>query len=374
MSVSITEVTDRKQLKAFIDFPNRLYRGNPYFVPALNFDEEATLRKDRNPAFDHCRARYWLACKNGRTVGRIAAIVSHAYIEKWKNPYMRFGWIDFEEDEEIVNALLSQVENWAKELGMKAVHGPLGFTDLDHEGMLIEGFEELGTMATIYNYQYYPALLEKFGYAKDADWVQFKITMPTSMPDKLVKMASVVQRRLGLSLVPLRSSRDILPYAADIFGLINSSYSDLYGVVPLNERQVKYYTKQYFSFIRPDFVSLVVDREGKLAAFGVTMPSLSLALQKANGRLFPFGFFHLWKAMKRNTLGDLYLVAIRKDLQGKGVNAMFMHELTKTFIENGIEYAEANPQLEDNLPVQSLWKHYEARQHKRRRCYIKHLQ
>ncbi len=374
MSVTITEVTDRNKLKAFIDFPNALYKGNPHFVPALNFDEEATLRKDKNPAFDYCEARYWLACRNGRTVGRIAGIVNHAYIEKWKNPYVRFGWIDFEEDEQIANALLSQVENWAKELGMKAVHGPLGFTDLDHEGMLIEGFDELGTMATIYNYPYYPVFLEKFGYAKDTDWVQFKITMPAAMPDKLVKMASIVQRRLGLSLVPLRSSKDILPYAEDIFRLINSSYSDLYAVVPLNERQVKYYTKQYFSFIRPDFVSLVVDQEGKLAAFGVTMPSLSLALQKANGRLFPFGFFYLWRAMKRNTLGDLYLVAIRKDLQGKGVNAMFMHELTKTFIENGIEFAEANPQLEDNLPVQSLWKHYESRQHKRRRCYIKHLQ
>lgn len=373
MSVSIKEVTDKKLLRAFIEFPDRLYKGNPYFVPALRFDEEATLRKDKNPAFDYCESRYWLACKDGRVVGRIAGILNKAYIEKWKNPYMRFGWIDFEEDPEIVNALLSQVENWAKEKGMTAVHGPLGFTDLDHEGMLVEGFNQLGTMATIYNHPYYPVLLEKFGYVKDADWVQYKIKMPHVMPEKLVKMASIVQRRLNLSVVPLRSSKDILPYADDIFDLINAAYSDLYAVVPLTEKQVKYYTKQYFSFIRPEFVSLVVDKEGKLVAFGITMPSLSVALQKAKGSLFPFGFIHILKAMRRNPLGDLYLVAVRKDLQGKGVNAMFMHELTRTFIKNNIEYAEANPELENNLPVQSLWKHYDAVQHKRRRCYIKQL-
>ncbi len=373
MSMTVKEVTDKSQLKAFIDFPYRLYKDHRYFVPPLRFDEEATLRKDKNPAFDYCEAKYWLAYKDGRVVGRIAGIVNNAYIQKWKNPYIRFGWIDFEEDEEIVKLLLRQVENWAREKGLTAVHGPLGFTDLDHEGMLIEGFDQLGTMATIYNYPYYPVLLEKFGYTKDVDWVQFRIKIPTVMPEKLVKMASIVQRRLGLSMVPLRSSKDILPYAIDIFELINSSYSDLYGVVPLTEKQVKYYTKQYFSFIRPDFVSLVVDKEGQLVAFGITMPSLSVALQKANGRLFPFGFIHLLRAMKRNTLGDLYLVAVRKDLQGKGVNALLMNELTRTFIKNRIGYAEANPELENNLPVQSLWKHYEAQQHKRRRCYIKHL-
>jgi GNAT superfamily N-acetyltransferase len=373
MSITVKEVTDKKQLKAFIDLPNRMYRGNPYFVPSLNFDEEATLRKDKNPAFDYCEARYWLAYKDGKVAGRIAGIVNHAYIEKWKNPYMRFGWIDFEEDEEILKALLGQVENWAKEKGLTAVHGPLGFTDLDHEGMLVEGFDQLGTMATIYNYPYYPVLLEKLGYVKDADWVQYRLKIPSVMPEKLVKMASLVQKRLGLNIVPLRSAKDILPYANDVFALINSAYSDLYGVVPLTEKQVKYYTKQYFSFIKPEFVSLITDKDGQLAAFGITMPSLSVALQKANGSLFPFGFIHLMRAMKNNALGDLYLVAIRKDMQGKGVNALFMNELTRTFIKNGIEYAEANPELEHNLPVQLMWKHYEAHQHKRRRCYIKHL-
>ena len=373
MSVTIKEVTDKKQLKAFIDLPYRLYRDNPYFVPALRFDEEATLRKDKNPAFDYCEARYWLAYKDGRAAGRIAAIINHAYIQKWNNPYIRFGWIDFEEDEEIVRLLVSEVENWARENGLRAVHGPLGFTDLDHEGMLIEGFDQLGTLATIYNYPYYPALLERNGYVKDTDWVEFKIKVPNPIPEKLDKIASIVQRRLDLTVVRAKSAKQILPYDHAIFDLINDSYSDLYGVVPLTEKQIRYYTKQYFSFIKPDFVSLIVDRSGKLAAFGITMPSLSVALQKAKGSLFPFGFLHILKAMRKNSVGDLYLVAVRKDLQGKGANALLMHEVNKSYIRNGIEYAESNPELEDNTQVQALWEHFEAVQHKRRRCFIKHL-
>ena len=373
MSIQVKEVTDKKGLRDFIDLPYRLYRNHPYFVPALRFDEEATLRRDKNPAFDYCEAKYWLAYEEGKVVGRVAAILNRAYIEKWKNNYLRFGWIDFENDQEIVNALLTQVENWAKEKGMKAVHGPLGFTDLDHEGMLIEGFDQLGTLATIYNYPYYPTLLETSGYKKDIDWVEYKIKIPSSLPEKIGKMASIVQRRLGLEIVKARKSRDLLPYAKELFELINSAYSELYGVVPLTDKQIVYYTKQYFSFIRVDFVSLITDKEGKLAAFGITMPSLSIALQKAKGSLLPFGFYHVLKALKKNNLGDLYLVAVRKDLQGKGVNSMLMHELAKSYIKNGIKFAESNPELETNIQVQSIWQHFDAHQHKRRRCYIKYL-
>lgn len=373
MSVIIKEVKDKKQLRAFIEFPETLYKGNPYFVPPLHFDEEATLRSDKNPAFDYCEARYWLAYKGDRVAGRIAGIINHAYIEKWKNPYLRFGWIDFENDEEVVSALLAQVENWAKEKGLTAVHGPLGFTDLDHEGMLIEGFDQLGTLATIYNHPYYPTLLEKFGYAKDIDWVEYKIRVPNPISEKVAKIASIVQRRLGLTVVEKRSAKEILPYAHEIFDLINEAYSGLYGVVPLNEKQIQYYTKQYFSFIKADYVSLITDKDGKLAAFGVTMPSLSVALQKAKGSLFPFGFFHILRALSKNKMADLYLVAVRKDLQGKGVNALLMYETNKTYLRHGIEYAESNPELENNAMVQSLWKDFDAVQHKRRRCFIKHL-
>jgi len=373
MSLEIREVVDRKGLKAFIRFPDQLYKNNPYFVPALHFDEEATLRKDKNPAFDYCEARYWLAWRDGKVVGRIAAILNNAYIAKWKNRYMRFGWIDFEDDPAIVNELMKAVETWAREKGMTAVHGPLGFTDLDHEGMLVEGFDQLGTLATIYNYPYYPTLLEKNGYKKDIDWIEYKIKIPDAVPEKLEKLSAIVQKRQSLSVVRATKPNQILPYARELFELINSAYSDLYGVVPLTEKQIAYYTKQYFSFIRTDFVCLITDKAGKLAAFGITMPSLSRALQKAKGKLFPFGFYHILQAIRKNDLGDLYLVAIRKDLQGKGVNAMMMYELTKSYIKNKITYAESNPELETNTQVQALWEFYSARQHKRRRCYIKYL-
>jgi len=373
MAITINDVSTKKQFAAFIDLPYRLYKGHHYFVPPLRFDEVATLRKDRNPAFDYCEAKYWLAQKDGKVVGRIAAIINQAYIQKWKNPYVRFGWIDFEEDLEIAKLLLGTVEEWAREKGLTAVHGPLGFTDLDHEGMLVDGFDKLGTLATIYNYSYYPQVLEKLGYKKDIDWIEYKIKIPKVVPEKLTKISAIVQRRLGLRPLHLRSSKEVLPFTNEIFELINSTFSDLYGVVPLTQKQIDYYTKQYFSFIHPDFVSLILDGDDKLAAFGITMPSLSLALQKANGGLLPFGFIHILKALKKNNLGDLYLVAVRKDLQGKGVNAILMCELTKAYIKHGIEYAESNPELEDNAQVQSLWEYYEVQQHKRRRCFIKYL-
>ncbi len=371
MSITIKEVQTGAELNAFIAFPYTLYKGHAYYVPPLSFDEKATLRKDKNPAFDYCEARYWLAYKGNRVVGRIAAILNKAFIEKWKNAYMRFGWIDFEDDEAISKALIEQVENWAKEKGMKAVHGPMGFTDLDHEGMLVDGFDQLGTLAAIYNYPYYPKHLEKLGYQKDADWVEYKIKLPDAVPEKLAKMAGIVEKRLDLHLVKAKKAKEILPYAKDIFDLINEAYSELYGVVPLTDKQIAYYTKQYFSFIRTDFVPLVVDKNNKLVAFGITMPSLSVALQKAKGSLLPFGVIHIFKALKKNKLADLYLVAVKKEYQGKGVNALLMYELTKSYLKYGIEYAESNPELELNKKVQSIWEHYDAVQHKRRRCFIK---
>ena len=373
MDFIIKEVSTRKELDDFVNFPYQLYKGNSYFVPPLRFDEIATLRRDKNPAFDYCEARYWLALRNRKTVGRIAAIINHAFIEKWQKNYLRFGWIDFVNDKEIARALLEQVEKWACEKKMDAVQGPMGFTDLDHEGMLVEGFDQVGTLATIYNYPYYPKYLEEFGYQKDADWVEYLIQIPQRVPENLERIACLIKKRCQLRVVNARKPKDILPYAKEIFQMINHTYSDLFGVVPLTEKQMNYYTRQYFSFIKTDFICLVIDYEGKLAAFGIAMPSLSAALQKANGKLFPFGFFHLLKAMKSNTILDLYLVAIRPDLQGKGVNSILMDELTRSCIRKGIRFAETNPELEKNTKVQALWEYYETRQHKRRRCYIKHL-
>lgn len=257
---------------------------------------------------------------------------------------------------------------------MNAVHGPIGFTNFDYTGLLIEGFDQLGTFATIYNYPYYPLFIERAGYQKDVDWVEYKIKLPAVLPEKLEKIAAIVQKRHQFYVVKTATTKDILSYSKDIFRLINSAYSGLYGMVALSEKQIEYSTRKFLSFIRPDFVSLVLDKNNDLAAFGITMPSLSLALQKAKGGLYPFGFIHILKALKKNNLGDLCLVAVRKDLQGKGVNAILMNELTKSYIKNGIEYAESNPELEENTKVQSIWEYYDTVQHKRRRCYIKYLE
>ncbi|MBS1508554.1 MAG: hypothetical protein JSS79_18095 [Bacteroidetes bacterium] len=373
MSLQIKEVLTKRQLKDFVNFPYSLYKANPFFVPPLRFDEMATLRKDKNPAFDYCEARYWMAYRDDVPVGRIAGIINHAFIERWNKNYVRFGWIDFIEDKSVALALLSQVENWASERNMEAIHGPLGFTDLDHEGMLVEGFDKRGTLATIYNYSYYPRYVEELGYAKDADWLEFLIKIPKEVPKNLERITELVKKRFQLQIVRLRKPKDILPYAQQIFQLINIAFAELYGVVPLTQRQMDYYTRQYFSFIRTDYVSLVTDHEGKLAGFGITMPSLSKALQKGQGRLLPFGAIHLLKALHTNTIIDLYLIAIRPDLQGKGVNAIIMSEITRSCIRNGIQFAETNPELEKNNKVQALWEYYEALQHKRRRCYIKYL-
>jgi GNAT superfamily N-acetyltransferase len=373
MPITVKEVTNSSMLKAFIALPYRLYKNDPCYIPPLRFDEKTTLRADKNPAFDYCEARYWLAYRGNKVVGRIAGIVNKAYIEKWQKRHIRFGWIDYEDDENIVKALMDCVEEWGKQLGMDAVHGPLGFTDLDHEGMLIDGFDQRGTLAALYNYEYYPRLLEKAGYGKDTDWLEYKINIPGQMDERLAKLAAIVQRRNQLQVVKLKKTKDVIPYVPQIFDLLNSAYAELYGVVPLTARQINYYTKQYFSFIRPDFVSLIVDVDGKLAAFGITMPSLSRALQKSGGKLFPFGFYHLLKALRKNNIADLLLVAVRKDLQGKGINAMIMHETLKAYIRSGIKVAEASHQLEGNTKVQALWDYFDAHVHKRRRCYIKYL-
>ncbi|HSN60517.1 MAG TPA: hypothetical protein VLR49_06265 [Ferruginibacter sp.] len=372
-SVIIKEVTGKKQLNAFIDFSYDLYQGNKYYVPQLKNDVQDTFNQNKNPAFEFCEIKYWLAYKEDKVVGRIAGIINHAFIKKWNNKYMRFGWMDFEADEAIAKALLSQVEIWAAEKGMDAVHGPLGFTNFDYAGLLIEGFDQLGTFATLYNYPYYGYFLENAGYIKDVDWVEYKIKLPKTIPERLEKIAGIVQKRYDFRVVEATTKEDVMQYAKDIFRLINSAYADLYGMVAMNEKQIDYNINKYLSFIRPDFVSLVLDKNGDLAAFGITMPSLSVALQKANGHLYPFGFLHLLKAFKKNTLADLCLVAVRKDLQGKGANALLMLQMNRSYIKNNIAYAESNPELEQNIKVQSLWEYFDAVQHKRRRCYIKYL-
>jgi GNAT superfamily N-acetyltransferase len=369
--VDVREVNTRSELKQFVKLSERLYRGHPQYVPKLIDDEMNTLRRDKNPAFEYCEARYWMAYKDGEAVGRIAGIISRRYIETWGKRRARFGWIDFIDDPDVSAALLGAVEGWAKEKGLEGVHGPLGFCDMDREGMLIEGFDELDMLITIYNHPYYPQHLERLGYAKDVDWVEFLVETPNIIPVTVDRVARIVLERSKLTLVKTTSKRDLLPYIDGIFELINDTYKELYSVVLLSEAQIKNYTKAFFGFLDHQYVKIVLDQQGKVVAFGAAMPSLSRALQACRGRLFPFGFIGILRALKKNDRLDLLLTAVRQDLQNKGVNAVIINEVWKSAVKNGITCAETGPELESNEKVQSQWKHFPHRQHRRRRCFYK---
>lgn len=373
MSIEIREVKNIKDLKAFVRFPFDLYTGNPYWVPPLIADELNTLRRDRNPAFEFCRARYWLALKDGRAAGRIAGILNPRHIEKWEQPYLRFGWIDFIDNHEVSAALLGAVEGWAREEGLEAVHGPLGFSNMDHAGMLIEGFEELATNATIYNFAYYPEHMKRAGYTKEKDWLEYEMYLPEKDDERIHELAEKLKERYGLHLLESGNKKELLPYARELFDLYNQEYRKLYGSFELSQRQIEAYIKQYFGFISPEFLPIVLDAEGRMVAFGITMPSLSRALQKARGRLFPFGIFHLMRALKVNDCIDFYLIAVKGEWQGRGVNAIIFSRMMKVIRAFGAHTAESNPNLEDNLAVQAQWRHFERRQHKRRRSFIKKI-
>lgn len=374
MDIRITEVKNKSDLRKFVKFPTELYKGSKEFVPSIIFDEMNTLSASKNPAFEYCDAKLWLAYKGNEVAGRIAGIINNKFNEIWGKKSIRFGWIDFIDDENVSSALLDKVVSWGKENGLEEIHGPLGFTDMDYEGMLIEGFNEVGTLATIYNYSYYPKHLEKFGYEKEADWIEFVVKVPEIIPEKADRVAKIVMEKLKVKVLDAKSKKDLIPYGTDLFKLINVAFKDLFGFVPLTDKQIKYYIKQYLGFVSPDYTKIIIDENKKLAGFVIGMPSLTKALQKSRGKLFPFGFIHLLRAMgKSNKYIDLYLGAIRPDLQGKGADALLMTEITKSSIINKVISAETNIELETNVLVQSHWKYFDARQHKRRRCFRKKI-
>ena len=377
MSVIIKKVTSKDDLKEFINFGIKLYEGNEYFVPPLIYDERATLSMNKNPAFEHCDATYFLAFKNDKVVGRIGVYINFKSNEKWQEKNARFGFVDFIDDNDVVDALFGAAESWARSRGMEKIHGPLGFTDLDHEGMLIEGFDRLGTMATIYNYPYYPVHMNRMGYEKQKDWVEFLIQIPSEVPERFSRMAEVVKRRFGLTIKHFERKSDVMPYAREIFLLINKAYKDLFGYVELTDKQIDYYVDMYIPMLRLEFLTAVLRQtDNKLIGVGIGLPSMSLALRKAKGKFMPNGWYHLYKALKGNghnkTL-DLLLVAVDPEFQNKGVNALMFNEFIPAAINLGIEVAESNPELEDNNRVQSLWNGLDVEQHKRRRAFIKNI-
>ncbi len=376
MSVTITPVKpEKKALREYVKYAIDLYRDNPCYVPPLIFDDVDTLLPSKNPAFDFCEAQSFMAWRDGKPVGRITAIINSLVNEKSGRREARFGFVDFIDDPEVTDTLFKAAEDWARAKGMTEMIGPMGFTDMDHEGMLVEGFDEMGTMATIYNYPYYPAHMERLGYAKDTDWVEFRITVPDKVPEKMSRIAEVVMKKFNLRIVKYTSASKIkADYGKALFELINEAYANLYGYSALTERQIDYYIDMYLSLIRLDYVSLVVDADDRLIGVGITLPSLSTALRKARGKLFPTGWWHLWRALHgRNEVIDLMLIAVKPEYQSKGVNSLFFYDLLNLYIKNGVKYAETNLELEENLNVQSQWDYFDKRMHRRRRAYRKKL-
>lgn len=376
MSVEIIKVETKEQLKKFVRYNYELYKDNPYAVPELYEDAMNTLRRDRNAAFEFCEADYFLALRDGKVVGRVAAIINHRANERWGIKAARFGWVDFIDDAGVVDALFATVEQWARERGMTELQGPLGFTDLDREGMLVEGFDRLGTMATIYNFPYYPQHMERMGFEKDADWVEFLIKVPEKNWEKAERLSAIITRKYNLRVVQCKSRSELAKrYGKALFSLVNECYAPLYGFSPLSDRQVEQLIKQYLPAIDLRLVSLIVDENDNLVGLGVTLASLSIALQKAKGRLFPFGWFHLAKALffSRPKRLDFLLVAIKPEYQSKGVMALLFNDLMPRYIAMGFEDVETNPELETNNKVQAQWESFEKEQHKRRRAYKKAL-
>jgi GNAT superfamily N-acetyltransferase len=377
MAITIKKVEGKKDLKTFIRFNYELYKGNPYSVPDLYDDMLMTFSPKKNAAFEFCEADYFLAYKDGKVVGRVAAIINHRANDTWHKREVRFGWIDFIDDPEVSRALLLTVENWGRQKGMTSIVGPLGFTDMDAEGMLVEGFDQLGTMATIYNYPYYPEHMQRLGYEKDADWVEYKLFVPEKMPDKYRRVSEIILKKYNLKIKKLKNRKEIREgnYGQRIFDLINEAYAPLYGYSQMTQGQINQYVKTYLNVLDLRMVTLVEDEADNLVAVGISMASLSEALQKAKGRLLPFGWYHLLKALfiKRPKVLDLLLVAVKPEYQSKGVNALLFYDLIPIYQQMGFEYGESNPELEMNKKVQAQWDYLETEQHKLRRAFRKDL-
>lgn len=379
-SIQIKRVETKKDLKRFIEFHYDLYKGNPYDVPNLYSDEVKTLSKNKNAAFDFCEAEYYLALKEGKIVGRVAAIINHKANEKWKKKDVRFGWIDFIDDIEVSRALFEAVEEYGRKKGMNDIVGPLGFTDMDPEGMLTWGFDKLGTMATIYNYEYYPQHMEKLGgWEKDNDYVEYYLVVPEKSPEKYTKIAEMVEKRYNLHVRKL-TKKDIFQggYGKKLFDLINLTYSDLYGFSELTDRQIDQYVKMYFPLADLNLVTVIEDgnKDNQLAGLGITIPSLSHALQKCRrGRLFPFGWWHLLRAIKfHKTDGvDLLLMGFLPEYRSKGANALIFADLIPRYVDYGFKWGETQVEMESNEGVQSQWGPLDPINHKKRRCYRRSL-
>ena len=376
MSVIIKKASTRKEMKTFARFANKLYKGNPYYVPSMPLDDLNTFDKEKNGAYDFCEAEFYLAYKDNKVVGRVAAIINHKANEAWNVKQVRYGWFDFIDDIEVSSALLEAVSEFGRKAGMTQIAGPLGFTDFDPEGMLVEGFDRVSTMALIYNHSYYPEHMKKLGYYKETGWVEYRITIPTELSERHIHLAESVMERYNLKIVK-KTRRQIKTenYGRKLFKLINETYCVLYGYSLLSEKQIDQYVDLYLGFVDMEMLTFIEDQEVEIIAAGISIPSLAEALQKSNGEMFPFGWWHLLKTMfiKKPDTVDLLLVGVTPQWQNRGVNCLLFYDLIKRYNKLGFRYAETNANLETNVKVQAMWDPFEKELHKRRWIFAKEL-
>ena len=367
--IEIKEVTAKNGLKKFVNYPFELYKDCKYWVPSLIKDELETLDPEKNPVFKNADAWYYMAFRDGKPVGRIAVIINHLEIEEQGKKKVRFGWLDMVDDINITKALLEKAYEKGREHNLEYAEGPVGFSNMEKAGILTMGFDQMNTMITWYHHPYYAEHLTKLGYEKQATWVEYTIQIPDVIFEKVAKFSKIVKERYQLSVIRFKNKKEILPYVNDMFGLLNKTYNTLQTFVPLQQYQIDYYKKKYFSFIHPDYICCITNAEGKLIAFSIVMPSFSKALKKANGKLFPFGWSYILSAQRKNNTAAFYLIGIDPEFQGKGVTAIIFEEMQHLFNSKGIQNVETNPELKENTAVQLLWKDYNPKQHKERSTF-----
>lgn len=371
--IEVIEVKDKKGLKLFVKYPMKLYKNNPYYVPPIINEELEVLDHDKNPVFNNAKAKYYLAYKGGEIVGRIAAIINWKEVKEQEKPKVRFGWFDVIDDIEVTKALLEKVYELGKQHQLEYAEGPVGFSNLDKAGLLTKGFDKVATMVTWYNASYYEHHLRELGYETAIEWVEYELEVPTSLPPKVIKFTNLIKDRYKLKVKQFKSKEELKPMVDPMFKLLDKTYGHLESYVPIPEFQIEHYKDKYINFINPDFVSCIEDENGELIAFAITMPSYSKALQKAKGKLMPFGWWHLLQASKKNDSAAFYLIGIDPKYQGKGITAIVFSEMFNTFNKYGVKYLETNPEISDNKSIQQLWKDYEPNNHKRRMSFRKYL-
>ncbi len=371
--ISVEEIHNKKDFIQFITFPNELYRNNPYYVPPIIKEELTAITQKDNPVYQNAKAAFFLAKKDGKIVGRIAAIVNFLETKEQNKPKVRFGWLDMIDDIAVTKALINAAIDFGKKHHLKYIEGPVGFSQMDKAGMLTQGFEELNTMITWYNAAYYPKHMKTLGFEDGATWVEYRIQIPESIRPKVVKVSEIIKKRYGLRLLKFKSTKEIIPHVNKMFDLLNKTYSSLQTFVPIQQYQIEHYKKKYIPFVNPKYITCVTDSNGEIVAFSIVMPSFSKALQKVNGKLFPFGFLHILKAQRINDTAAFYLIGVDPEYQNKGVVALIFKEMNEVFLANGIKKVETNPELIENKAIQALWKDYDSVQHKQRQTFRKYF-